>query len=687
MTGKVSLLLVDDRPEGLVTLEAVLNNPDYTLIKAGSGKEALAQVLAHDFAAILMDVQMPEMDGFETASIIKQRERSKNIPIIFLTAINKADHFVSTGYSVGAVDYMFKPFDPHILKSKVAVFVDLHRKTRLLQEQSEVLREIEARERMRTLQELESEGRRRYQNLADAIPQIVFRAGKGGDVEYFNQFWQQFTGLPAKSSVGSVWREAVAPTDLALIDFQWGESQKNLTGFECECRLRHGPTGEYRWHLLRVVPEFNAASNLLCWIGVASDIHDQRQVLEELRKAKVMAEAANETKSRFLANMSHEIRTPLGAILGFSEILGQMETTPSERVEAIATIRRNGEQLSKIINDILDLSKVEAGKLEMDCSRVPLLEVVRDVRAVQSVVASAKGLQLHFEIDGEIPVEIETDPTRLRQVMINVIGNAIKFSPAGRVGVTFGFVPATEDDSSRLKICVEDSGPGLTAEQIDDLFQPFTQVDTSMTRKYGGTGLGLAISRRLARALGGDIRVKASRPGEGCRFEISIATGDVSGVPKVRQFVFDAEPSTEPKKTQTRALEGVEVLLVEDSLDNQVLIKRFLTAAGAHVEIANNGREGVDKALSASHDIVLMDIQMPELDGYDAIALLRKSGFETPIVALTAHSMLEERQRCLQLGSNEHLTKPINRAALIDCVENLTRPNRPLGDVAAFEGA
>lgn len=673
MSEKVSLLLVDDRPEGLVTLGAVLDHPDYTLVKAGSGAEALAQVLAHDFAVILMDVQMPEMDGFETASIIKQRERSRNIPIIFLTAINKDDHFVSTGYSVGAVDYMFKPFDPHILKSKVAVFVDLYRKTRLLQNQAEVIREIEARERIRTLQELESEGRRRYQNLADAIPQIVFRANAAGEVEYFNQFWHLYTGFAPRGGIEAPWREAVHPEDLALIDEKWGEAAQSLMGFECECRLRHGRTNEDRWHLLRVVPEFNNASALLCWIGVASDIHDQKMVLAELQRAKAMAEAANETKSRFLANMSHEIRTPLGAILGFSEILGGPETTSSERLEAIATIRRNGEQLSKIINDILDLSKVEAGKLEIECGRVSLLEVIGDVRAIQTVAAAAKGLQLSFEVVGEIPVEIETDATRFRQILINVIGNAVKFSPQGVVAVTLQFVPATDDWSSSLRIIVADSGPGLTAEQIDDLFQPFTQVDTSMTRRYGGTGLGLAISRKLARALGGDIRVRASRPGEGCRFEISVATGDVTGVRRTSVLGATAPPVVESSAAAGKVLENVEILLVEDSVDNQVLISRFLSAAGATVEIANNGREGVEKAMGSRHDIVLMDIQMPELDGYDAIALLRRSGFKTPIVALTAHSMIEERQRCLQLGSNEHLTKPINRKALIECVRTLAR--------------
>lgn len=666
MIKKVKILLVDDRPEGIVTLEAVLDHPDYTLITANSGAEALSHVLNHDFAVILMDVQMPEMDGFETASIIKQREKSRNIPIIFLTAINKSDENIQTGYSVGAVDYVFKPFDPHILKSKVAVFVDLYKKNRQLQEQATAIREMERRERVRTLHQLEQEGRRRYQNLGDAIPQIVFRGTELGQFEYFNQYWHMFTGRTLDESVGLGWRAAIHPSNLPDIDAKWKAAQKERTGFECECRIRKGKDGDYHWHILRVVPEFNNLAEFVCWIGAATDIHDQKMTQEELLLSKKLAEAANETKSRFLANMSHEIRTPLGVILGFSELLVSPKSSGEEKVEAIASIRRNGEHLSKIIDEILDLSKVEAGKLIIERTEFAIAEMLENTRAFMSLSAKEKGLDLQFAIQGKVPARVVSSPSRIHQILVNIIGNAIKFTATGNILVTMSF------EAPMIRIAVKDSGPGLTASQIQNLFQPFTQADTSMTRKYGGTGLGLALSRRLARALGGEISVDESKPGEGCTFLFTFEVGEVTDSPMIETFEM---AKTQPKKAAPKLpnLQGIKVLLVEDSIDNQIVVSRFLKMEGAQVELANNGLEGVEKAIHGDHNLVLMDIQMPELDGYGAISQLRSQGFKKPIIALTAHGMVEDRNRCLEIGSNDHLTKPVNRMELISRVHDFTR--------------
>ncbi|MEK6556494.1 MAG: response regulator, partial [Bdellovibrionota bacterium] len=662
MTQLVNVLLVDDRPEGLIALEAVLADPEINLIKAASGQEALAQILSHDFAVILLDVQMPEMDGFETASIIKQRERSRNIPIIFMTANNKADHYISTGYSVGAVDYVLKPFDPHMLKSKVNVFVDLYKKTRLIREQAEALRESVRREQANTLHQLELEGRRRYQNLADAVPQIVFRAQSSGGIEYINQYWLSYTGRSLNESLDENWRTAVHSKDLVLIDNKWNEAKKLNRGFECECRLRSGTSGEFRWHLLRVVPEFNGYSQLSTWLGVATEIHDQKIAQQELLLAKKIAESASETKSRFLANMSHEIRTPLGVILGFSELLMDSELSEEERSSALTTIRKNGEQLSKIIDEILDLSKVEAGKMEVERSKISVVDLLMSVKSFMSLPASEKGIKLKFDTVGKIPSFIFTDATRLQQILINLISNGIKFSAGGEIHVSIWF--EKKPVHSKLFISVKDTGPGLSAEQIENLFQPFTQVDTSMTRKHGGTGLGLALSRKFARALGGDIKVAPSAEGEGCNFILQIETGLVDETTFVDKLAVEYI-SPVKKGAQSTALNGVKVLLVEDSVDNQVLVSRFLTREGAIVDLASNGVEGVQKAMGGDHNLVLMDIQMPELDGYGAISQLRQKGFTKPIIALTAHGMVEDRQKCLAIGLTDHLTKPVNRKALV----------------------
>lgn len=676
MKKSVHILIVDDRPEGLIALETVLKDPEYILVKANSGREALAHVLAYDFAVILMDVQMPDMDGFETTSLIKQRDRSKNVPIIFLTANSQADHHVSLGYSVGAVDFVFKPLDPHILKSKVAVFVDLYKKNLLIQEQSEFLRDVERRERLRTLHELESEGRRRYQNLADAIPQIVFRADASGSIDYFNQFWLRYSGLGLEESIADRWRESIHPGDLLKIQNTWLEGSRLRTGFECECRIRQGVAGVFRWHLLRVVPEFDSVSDLVSWIGVATDIQDQKVIQQELLLAKKLADSANETKSNFLANMSHEIRTPLGIILGFSELLIDPQTSFDEKAKAISTIRRNGDQLSKIIDEILDLSKVEAGKMDVEKSEVAVPDLLRGIRDFMALPANEKGLDLQFRVEGLIPARIFSNATRIQQILVNLIGNAIKFSPHGAVGVTVSHEIDPEDSLvSWLRICVKDSGPGLSAAQIENLFQPFTQVDTSMTRKHGGTGLGLAVSRRLARALGGDIVINLQKVGNGCEFEVTIPAGEPAQLAKgqfVSTLVVPVTHNDEKTKLTSSSLKGVKVLLVEDSLDNQALVSRFLMMEGAEVDLANNGLEGVAQAMAGEHDVVLMDIQMPELDGYGAIARLRQHGFSKPIIALTAHGMIEDRKRCLDVGSDSHLTKPVNRSALIERVQQFS---------------
>lgn len=664
--SKVNILLVDDRPEGLLSLQAVLDHCDYNLITAKSGRDALAHVLQNDFAVILMDVQMPGMDGFETTSIIKKREKSRNIPIIFMTADSKADHYISVGYSVGAVDYVLKPFDPHILKSKVAVFVDLYKKNKILQEQSETLREIERRDRMRVLHDLEVEGRRRYQNLADAIPQIIFRASGEGSVEYLNQFWMAYTGKNIESSNGDLWKDVVHPKDIPTIENKWAQARHTQNGFEVECRVQQ-VLGDYRWHLLRVVPEFSGTHELVSWLGVATDIHDQKMTQQELLVAKKLAEVANETKSNFLANMSHEIRTPLGVILGFSELIMDPTTTEKEKIDAINAIRRNGEQLSKIIDEILDLSKVEAGRMDLEKSEMSIVDLLNTVKAFMSLPAKDKGINLKFKVKNKIPTKVYSNATRLQQILVNLIGNAIKFSKEGEVSVTTSYEYVS--GKPRLNVAVKDSGPGLSAPQIENLFQPFTQVDTSMTRKHGGTGLGLALSRKLARALGGDVSVTESKPGEGCTFVVTV----LAECPPNTVFVSGIAKSQLTEKIKTvgqSPLKGFNVLLVEDSVDNQWVISKFLTTAGANVEVANNGVEGVDKAMSGTHDIVLMDIQMPELDGYGAISLLRKKGYPKPIIALTAHGMVEDRQKCLEIGSNSHLTKPIDRNILIERLQS-----------------
>lgn len=384
----------------------------------------------------------------------------------------------------------------------------------------------------------------------------------------------------------------------------------------------------------------------------------------ELRVAKEAAEAANAAKSAFLANMSHEIRTPLGAVLGFSELLLSPRMTDSEKHNGMEIIKRNGRLLSGIINNILDLSKIEAGRLEFEVTSISFAEVFSEIEQVLNLEATGKGIKLILKSEGLVPNMIQTDPLRLRQVLLNIIGNAIKFTDRGGVTVTVRAMQES-DGSSKLVFAVSDTGKGISAEQAKKLFEPFNQADASITRKFGGTGLGLVLAKKLANGLGGDVVLQDSQPGEGSTFVISIDAG------KPETVLFENYATTSPQTAGIRHLHAtpklskIKVLIVDDSVDNQVLIAQILRLSGAEVHIASNGREAVDKALSGDFGLILMDLQMPEMDGYEATKVLRERGFERPIIALTAHAMKEERQRCLENGFTHHLTKPIDVESLV----------------------
>ncbi len=414
------------------------------------------------------------------------------------------------------------------------------------------------------------------------------------------------------------------------------------------------PTRPGHWRLLDIHTLLHAQTALL------------QMANETIERQKASAEAANDAKSQFLANMSHEIRTPLTAILGFAENLLDTELPAAERRSAAKTIVRNGEHLVQIINDILDLSKIEAGRMDVECLRFSPAQLISDVTSVMRVRANARHLSLQLSWLTPLPEFIETDPTRLRQILINLVGNAIKFTHEGSVEVR---VAMQQRDSASSLICsIVDTGIGMTPAQLGQLFQPFSQADQSTTRKFGGTGLGLSISRRLARMLGGDVTVQ-SRPGRGSTFQVHIETGSLEGVRWLADPNEGIEASEADGNAETTTLQG-HILLAEDSPDNQLLISAFLRKSGVEVTVAENGQVACDKALAASQagtpfDVILMDMQMPVLDGYQATQQLRKSGYTFPIIALTANAMQSDRQRCFESGCNDYATKPINRQQLI----------------------
>jgi Amt family ammonium transporter len=403
----------------------------------------------------------------------------------------------------------------------------------------------------------------------------------------------------------------------------------------------------------------------------------------ELEIARRRAEQANHAKTEFLANMSHEIRTPMTAILGFADVLlteEGSETAPAERINALQTIKRNGEHLLEIINDILDLSKIEASCLAAERIRFAASKIVADVIGLMKVRAEAKKLDLDVSYTGLLPETIESDPTRLRQILINLVGNALKFTESGGVQIRVRFIPSNNEEG-HLEFAVVDTGVGMNAEQIGRLFRPFTQADASTTRKFGGTGLGLTITKRLTEMLGGTVAVE-SESGKSSTFTVTVATGSLCGVRMV-------EPSTprgtaigsRPSPAKSGPSLECRILLAEDGVDNQRLIAFILKKAGADVTIVENGQAAMDRAVEARNagrpfDVILMDIQMPVMDGYTATMRLREAGYRGAIIALTAHTMSGDRDKCLAAGCDAYATKPIDRTKLIALIAELCQKSR-----------
>lgn len=411
--------------------------------------------------------------------------------------------------------------------------------------------------------------------------------------------------------------------------------------------------------------------------------------LATMRKEAVQLMQANRAKSQFLANMSHEIRTPLGAILGFAELMLDKGTTLAERENYLKTIIKNGQHLTHVINEVLDLSKIESDRLEVENVQFSISELITEVATLLSLRATEKGLTLGVEYEGLIPQQIHSDPSRLKQIILNIVGNAIKFTEHGHVDLKVKYLKS----EAKVEITISDTGIGVSKEQQKKLFKRFTQADCSMTRKYGGTGLGLVVSQSLARLLGGDLVLKESHLHQGSTFLLTIADRprtetEQSGVQqfanrrreleqkRVAAIGPDASVKTdvttvgsEQSLKNDLALANIKVLVVEDLPENQFLIGHILKAAGAIVTIASDGVEGVKLAQSSDFDVVLMDLQMPLKDGFEATTELRANHYAKPIIALSAHTMRGDRERCLQAGFSDHVGKPIDRKLLISTIK------------------
>jgi signal transduction histidine kinase/DNA-binding response OmpR family regulator len=717
--------MVDDSATNLLALEAILKTPDRNLVRASSGEDALRYLLDHDAAVVLLDVYMPGIDGLETAELIRSREKSSDIPIIFLTANTTGVSHLSRGYSLGAVDYIVKPVDPDILRSKVAVFVDLFKKNQEIKEQAALLeqknRELENANltRLNMLielgQELAAENdptqvlarfcrsarrivgageaavgildddakalRYFFHTTADketvspgAIPPAVERALERViseqdalrltdsdewllDEEESGSALQSFLGAPIFSALGvSGWVYLLNKTD----DDDFSEADERLVA-----TLATQVAVAYENARLYTEAQ-NHATELRIEVAERKQAEEERaQMLIREQSARAEAEDANRTKDEFLATLSHELRTPLTAILGWSHLLRMNKLREPQFAHALETIERNARSQSQLIDDLLDVSRIVTGKLQIEVSSVDLSSVIE--AAVESIHPALAAREIELQLAVERGFMVRGDANRLQQIFWNLFTNAIKFTPkGGRVSVT------TERSDAEVLVRITDTGIGIAPEFLPYIFDRFRQADGSTTRAHGGLGLGLSIVRHLVELHQGKVEVISEGKTLGSTFTVRLPIAVMMTTDRNGDHESERLKDTELLVKSPRILDGLKILVVDDDPDTRNLVTTILTRCGSEVRCSESAAEALKAFQEFSPDLLVSDIGMPEEDGYGLIRKLRKlkskRARRIPALALTAYATDEDRTLALSAGFQMHLPKPIEPENLVSSI-------------------
>ncbi len=648
------ILIVDDHQPSLLALGSILKPLGQAVVTANSGEAALREVLASDFAVILMDVRMPDLDGLNTAQLIRERERSAKVPIIFVTAAPIETAEIFRAYDQGAVDFLPKPCDPHILRSKVRVFVDLYLKEEMIRRQAALLMQ-------RDREAFARRGEARFRGLLDSMPLCVLAIRPNGMAYYWNRSVAEYLGKTPGEAPESSPLEIVASADREAIARLWEDAQRDPRPVEMQFRMRRASDGTDRWHICRAVPERDEEGWLTAWIWAATDIHDYYEAREE-------AEAANRAKDEFLATVSHELRNPLTAILGWARLLQSGSLEEHKVARALDIIVNNAKSQAALIEDILDLSRAAQGKLRVEMDTVDFAQVVKAAVAAARPAAEEKNLTLHEQLQAGASCLVRGDEKRLQQVVSNLLSNAIKFTPPeGRVSV------ALSEVNGHAELTVADTGRGIEPQFLPFIFERFHQADSGAARTSTGLGLGLSISRQIIALHNGAIVATSEGPGQGAVFTVRIPL----------QSCLEPEVEAPAQAAHNgRTLSGIRVLLVDDDADTRDMMLEFLTNTGATTIAAASARAALEALKESLPDVIVSDIGMPVEDGYSLIRKIRalspEQGGTIPACALTGWNSASERQRAISAGYQMHVTKPADPERLITAIYSLAKGIHPM---------
>src|SRR6266550_39102 len=719
---QINILMVDDSPTNLLALESILHAPERNLVSASSGDDALRYLLDNEVAVILMDVYMPGLDGLETAELIRGRDRSRNIPIIFLTADSTGGRHLSRGYSLGAVDYIVKPIEPDILRSKVAVFVELFKKTREVEQQAELLEEKNL--------ELENANLARLNMLIDLGQELAAEHDPARVLESFCRSSRFIVGAQ-ESAVGVMngdgmtlryFFHCAATEDNATSEGVPRIVERALKYLVIKRRplrlndsddlLRNGHTSDLV-HSFLGAPIFSAAgvcgwlyllnklnaddfseaderlaATLATQVAIAYEnavlysdaqrhaselqleITERKQAEEERaqllvreQEARAEAEQANRTKDEFLATLSHELRTPLSAILGWSHLVRTGKLDKPQMNRAFETIERNARSQSQLIDDLLDVSRIITGKLQIEARPIDLCSVIEAASDAVRPAIEAKQVQFETLLEAQ-DCFVAGDANRLQQIFWNLFSNAIKFTPEGgcvRVEV--------KQHGSQVRVAVSDSGIGITPEFLPYIFDRFRQADGSTTRVHGGLGLGLSIVKHLVQLHEGSVAVESPGKDQGTTFTVTLPSAPAESTNTIEKAAPAEREGNGLPAGFSKILDGLRILVVDDEADSRELVTAILTRCGSEVKCCESTAEALMTFREWKPDLLVSDIGMPKDDGYALIKKLRKLKLkrakEIPAIALTAYATDDDRARALSAGFQMHVAKPIEPEALV----------------------